>query len=322
MQNQKTRQVVFFDLNLATSPPGKLPAMGDLARFLKERVDADLCVRLIEAERYLIGITRARIVKKANGAEALALLFVFVDPDAADPANMHLHTREVRRFAKQAGEGRAISAHVLVDLEPRVYGGAIFRVLLENADRLGKTRVRAELQREMREVFRDKEITVENIDGDDVAAAPKIDMSAVAGDRLRQGITQGTLKELKLIDAKAIERGFDAPEPVKVQRREMSLKVQIPPGQRLEDVLEAIKPWARANDFEEMYVRWVPAIEEGPMGPRPPQEAERAKINLAQEDIGETLYARKEFVQLAEPLSDLCDDLSNELVDAMKGLLS
>lgn len=321
MQNQKLRQVVFFDLNLTTSPAGALPPAAELAGYLKERVDAGLCVRLIEAERYLIGIVEAEIVQKPGGGQALALLFVFADPDAADPANMHLHTREVRRFAKQAGEGRAVSAHVLIDLQPRVFGGSIFRVLLENAERLGKTRVRSELQREFKQVFADKEITVENVDGDDVSATPKIDMSAVAGDRLRQGVANGTLKEVRLIDARAIDRDFDAPEPVQVRRREMTLKVEVPLGQRVEDVLEAIKPWARANDFQEMYVRWVPAIEGDADAVRPPREAERAKINLAQDDIGETLYARKEFIALETPLGDLCDELSDDLVGAMVEML-
>lgn len=326
MQNQLERQVVFFDFSLSTTPPGRLPPMSDIARFLIERVENDLCTRNIESDRYLIGITKARIEPLSDGREALAMLFVFADPDAADPANMHLGTRAVRRFEKLDGEGRAVSAHALIDLSPRHPQGHIFRVLLEGADRLGKTRVRSHLQAQFKAIFKDKEITVETVDGVEAAASPKIDLDAVASDRLRAGISAGTLKEVRLIDAGVRDRGYDAPPPVEVRRREMSLKVNVTPGQRIEDVLNAIKPWARENDFEEMYVRWVPdqpaergdAADESDWAPPHP---ERAKINLAQEDIGETLYARKEFVSLRLPMSDLADDLNDEMVGAMAAFL-
>lgn len=321
MQNQRERQIVFFDLALGTNPPGRLPPMTDLAQFLIERVDAGLCTRVIERERYLIGISKARLVNR-NGRPALALLFVFADPDAADPSNIHLDTRQVRHFLKLEGEGRAVSAHALIDLTARHANGRIYRVLLESADRLGKTRVKAHLQAQFRAIFADKEITVETVDGVEAPARPKIDLDVVASERLRAGVVRSVLQEVKLIDARADQRGFDPPEAVEVRRREMALKVSVPPGARVTDVLNRIKPWAQENGFEEMYVQWVrePAeVEDG--RPAAPVHPERAKINLAQEDIGETLYARKEFVSLRAPLGDLCEELSNEMVDAMADLL-
>lgn len=86
---------------------------------------------------------------------------------------------------------------------------------------------------------------VENADGDEVKARPKIDLDAIASDRLRQGMADAELKEVKLIDTRAIEQDFDAPEPVEIRRREMSLKVHVPLGQHVSNVLEQIKPWAR-----------------------------------------------------------------------------
>ncbi len=322
MQNQRLRQIVYFDLNLDTNPPGRLPPMADLAGYLIERIEAQLCTRLVESERYLISILRGRLERKENGDPVLALLFAFADPDAADPANMHLQTRVVRRFDKLEGEGRAVSAHAVIDLAPRHPQGRIFRVLLENADHLGKTRVRTELQAQFRQVFQDKEITVENADGDEVRARPKIDLDAIVSDRLRQGIADATLKEVTLIDTRVVDQGFDAPDPVKIRRREMSLKVDVPVGQRVQNVLDQIKPWAREQGFEEMYVRWIPAPAEPREGAAmAASEPQRAKINLAQDDIGETLYAKKEFIELELPLGDLCTDFSDELVRGMIRLL-
>jgi len=322
MKDGKVRQVVFFDLTLDTSPPGRLPNMIEVAGFLIERIDAGLCSRLVERERFLISIEQGRIVQKADGSRALALLFIFADPDAADPANMHLQTKRVRRFEKEDGEGRAISAHVLMDLTPRHENGYIFRVLLEHAERLGKTRVRSEIQSHVKQVFMDKEITVETADGDDVVARPNIQLHAIANERLRAGLMEGTLKEVRLIDTHVPEGGFDAPEPVEIKRREMALKVQVPVGQRVDDVLNAIRPWARGQGFNEMYVRWMPAADDRVAEPagatRTPQAA---KINLEQDDIGETLYARKELAILEEPLGDLSTEISDELISAMLPML-
>ena len=321
MQSRLERQIVYFDLTLNTNPPGRLPAMTELARYLKERVDADFCTSLIESERYLISITQARMLRKANGGAALGLLFAFADPDAADPANMHLETREVRFFDKLEGEGRAVSAHAVMDLEPRFVGDQVFRVLLENADRLGKTRVKQMLARQFAQVFKDKELTVENRDGAEVRARPTVDLSAVASDRLKQGLKNGRLKEVKLIDSTLHEDGFDAPEAVEIRRREMSLKVDVPAGKTITDALETIRPWAREKGFDRMYVEWERAKEPGAEQTLSRSASERAKIDLAQADIGETLFAKKEFVTLECSLPDLCQDFSDELLDAMLAIL-
>jgi hypothetical protein len=143
----------------------------------------------------------------------------------------------------------------------------------------------------------------------------------VASDTLRQSIRQGSLKEVTLIDASALDRGFDAPAPVKVRRREMSLKVDVPVGQTIENVLNQIRPWAREQGFDEMYVRWTRPRTGGDDENVTASEPERAKINLAQEDIGETLFAKKEFISLKVPLADLCVEPSEEMLNGMLAIL-
>lgn len=58
-----------------------------------------------------------------------------------------------------------------------------------------------------------------------------------------------------MIDARAVDGGFDPPQGVEVRRREMALRVAPPAGERVTDFLNRIKPWAQANGFEEMYVQ-------------------------------------------------------------------
>lgn len=324
MQSRRERQIVHFDFVLDTNPPGSIENVREIADFLVERVSAGLCVRKVENERYLIAITSARVVSKLDGSPVLALLFSFADPDVADSANMHLDTRTVRFFNLEEGEGRVVSAHAIIDLTPRHgSGGRVFRVLLESVNGLGKTRVRAELARELAQVFKDKEIKVTNLNGDQVPARPTIDMTTVASERLKNSVREGaTIKEITLVDARGAERGFDQPDPVKRIRREMQLKVEVPLGQTVEQVLKRIQPWARDNNFEEMYVSWTRPRQPAGSGESAPIIApERAKITLAQEDIGETLFARKDFVRLGHALPDYCIDFSDELLAKMVAIL-
>jgi hypothetical protein len=171
------------------------------------------------------------------------------------------------------------------------------------------------LAREFAQIFKDKELTVENVDGNDVKARPTIDMDAVASERLKKGMKDGKLREVTLIDSTFHEEGFDAPDAVKIKRREMSLKVDVPVGKTIHQALEAVRPWARDKGFDQMYVTWERAKPTDAIVESLRATPERAKIDLAQADIGETLFAQKEFVRLELPLTDLCLDLSDELVD-------
>jgi len=320
MKNDRERQIVYFDLTINTDPPGRIYDPQEVAKYLVERVEADLCVRRIEADRYMLSIARARIEQDADGHSVLAMLFIFADPDAADAANMHLETRAVRLFEKLDGEGRAFSAHAVMDLRPRV--GNTFRVLLENAERLGKTRVQQMLHREIKQVFKDKEITVADADGEDVPAKAAVSLSTVASERLRAGVQAGTLSEVRLIDAIVDDQGFDAPAGVEVRRREMSLKVDVPVGQQIVDFLAELRPWGLRQGFDKMYVEWkTPVADEGDEMLALRTRTERAKIDLAQADVGETLFARKEFVTLEQRLNELSVEISDELLGKMIALL-
>jgi len=155
-----------------------------------------------------------------------------------------------------------------------------------------------------------------------VVARPSVDLFAVASDRLRNGVQAGTLKGITLIDTRNVERDFDAPQSVEVQRREMKLKVSMPAGMAITTMLQRIKPWATGQGFDVMNVEWQPqaATADGGAEARR-QPPEHAKINLAQEDIGETLFAKKEFVTLAADMTDLNTDFNDELLAAMVAIL-
>ncbi|WP_157216072.1 hypothetical protein [Flavisphingomonas formosensis] len=317
MQNSHERQIVHFHMTVNTSPAGHLPDMELIAAHLIQRVRAGKTIQPVEAERYQIAITHAEITPKPNGGKALVMLFTFADPDAAAAANIHLPTRRVRRLEKLRDEARGYSAHVIMDLSPMGQNDHTYAVLLESAERLGKTRVRQMLDFQFRSIFHDARFVIPDAAGNPVMAKPRITLDTVASEKLRAAARgEAELKQLRLIDVSP-PKGFDPPAGAKVRRREMFLTVDVPAAMALEDFLKSIQPWALQEGFEDMYVVWERPPESVPAGTLSRSQTERAKIDLAQADIGETLFARKQFVNLAIPLDDLSTSISAELTQAM-----
>ena len=320
MQQSKQREVVRFDLAFDTNPAGETVPMEEIARYLLERVKDGLAVNRIESERFLMQITDGRIVRLPSGAKALALLFQFGDPDASDASLIHLQTRKVRHFGKGDDEARAVSAHLLFNLEPASPRGRVYRALLEKVTGLGQSRIRPELQRQLRTVFRDKEIPVIDIDGNERKALPRVELSVVANERLKAELDEGSqLGSVRLVQARIAENRFDPPPFAQIKRREMRLKGSVPIGQRATDVIRAVQTFARQHEFEEMYVEW-----------HRPKSAEltsrevpnRAKIDVMNDDIGETLFAKRYIIELGSVMNDCVEQLRDDMITEMGSLLA
>jgi len=313
------REVVRFDLTFDTNPSGLTVPMTEIGTYLLDRVQAGLAVSAIEAERYLLLIADGRMVALPSGARALSLLFHLGDPDASDASVIHLKKRTLRHFQKEEEEGRAVSAHLLLCLEPATPRGRIYRALLEKVVGLGQSRVKPELQRQLRQVFRDKEIPVTDIDGNERKAIPRVELQPVASERLKAELQDGTkIGTVRLVNSRIEDGGFDPPAFAEIKRREMALKVDVPLGMKAEEALRALQLFARENRFDEMYVQWE--------RPKPASADERvmpnrAKIDVMNDDIGETLFAQRHIIKLAERMNDCVPALRDDMIDAMAALL-
>jgi hypothetical protein len=317
------REVVQFHIELETDPPGRLGSLQEIGELLIKRVEQGLCVTPIENERTLIAISDARFVEVGgNSKGGLALLFDLVDPQASIAANRHMTTRELRHFIKKDGEGRAVSAHMLLKLTPATTGGKVYQALLENAVGLGRSRVGPHLQRQVKQLFKDHEVTVEDADGAQQIARPAVRMNAVYNDKLKSTINDAELSEVKLVQTDVSEGAFDPPDIAKVQRREMRLKLDVPMHMSAKAALDTITPWAKKQGFQELHVRWRPKPEsEASLGGAVANLHNRAKIDLNNADIGEALCARRHFVTLDSDMSDCVEKIRDDMVSAMAALI-
>lgn len=248
------------------------------------------------------------------------MLFDLVDPLASTAANRNMETRKVRLFEKHEGEGRAVSAHMLLALDSPDRSNR-YKALLEVAVGLGQSRIKPHLQRVLKRIFDEQGYEVEDADGNRVPARPAFNMNAVHKDRLKEEIGDAEISELVLIHASVPKGEFDAPGVVKVTRREMRLKVEKSMAHKAEVVLKALKPWAKDQGYDQVYIRWRRAEEETLGRSDSSQGYNRATIDLQNADIGETLFARRHFVTLREEMVDCSESLRDDMVAAMVELL-
>ena len=218
MTPNNEREVVQFTVHLNTTPQGRFGDIEDLAEQIVDDAKSGICVKLIDAGRLQIGLSDAKVVKLPDGGKALAMLFDLTDPNASVAANRHMQTRKIRTFDKEEGEGRAVSAHMLLALNP-IDNSNRFRALLEGSIGLGQSRVKPHLQRIIRRIFSEKGYMVEDADGNEVVAQPSFGMFAVRSDRLKQEIEAAEIAELVLIQASVPQGEFDPPDVIDVRRR-------------------------------------------------------------------------------------------------------
>ena len=145
---------------------------------------------------------------------------------------------------------------------------------------------------------------------DDLKTRPMVEISGHASDKLKDSIQQGRLLHIELINYKEKNLGFDEAKFISSVRRDMSLSIAkaLPQGNALK-FLEKVKEYAKKNDYEAMRVRW-----------REPQaaKAHTAKVDTARSDAGEALFVKFAEIKLRQPLPDICDTMSDELISKIK----
>ena len=128
--------------------------------------------------------------------------------------------------------------------------------------------------------------------------------------KLKDSIQQGRLLHIELINYKEKNLGFDEAKFISSVRRDMNLSIAkaLPQGNALK-FLEKVKEYAKKNDYEAMRVRW-----------REPQaaKAHTAKVDTARSDAGEALFVKFAEIKLRQPLPDICDTMSDELISKIK----
>lgn len=303
------RWVQFHELYIKSNPEeAPLIDLQTLVPHWLTRIKAQEAVKLINKESAAVRIVDAKHDKQGK---FLALLLQYTDKNVTDPAFSHLETGELRVEPKLDGEGIAVSAHVLICLEPHDPEKMLYQFLLEEVPGLGRSRVSDFIYSELRTIadglfdypdpdngFKQKsylpaaeilgtpskKFTDEIEAGCEVRGIELVKFAQGTTKIDEEGFYTETSRILKLIPAK------DAP---------------------LEGIMSRVKKLAKKDGYADIKFRYK----------HPGGKQKTATMNGTLSDTVDTLVLRTEEIKSDEMLAQCSKELVANFVKEMKRLL-
>jgi hypothetical protein len=330
--SEHERQVLLFNLHVAVVPEEASDAvdvtMLEAIQMLQKIFNDDEAYMLIgehladekeqddEARKEPEGdnailIRKMEIDKDGNAT----ILLHHGDAAAADPALMKLRGGAIRTAGKQVDEGVAHAAHLLISTKRHLSASGQSRALLERVPNLGRSTVITFLNRLLRE--RAAKIPLEY---DDKKAKrrkryhPKLASQQQMSHRLKADLEQGKLNRIEFITRKVVG-GFEEKNRVIPLTQTVTHKVvNAPTGQKVFDLLERAKAFAKKHNFEEMQIRFTK-----------PDTAQHVSPRFATDlkDAEDAVYSRFEVLsRFDDPLEQCPSEIVKRLRDKMSALLA
>ncbi|GEM_PF-2782966 len=314
MLQKNQRFVLYFDLAMAPYP-SDAPAI-DLVVVLpelKSRCDNGKAVETIDAERRIIRLSQMSETTLEDGTKAMAMLFCLGDKEKADPGVTNFKTGKIRVFEKGEDEVGGLSVHALLRMTPEKPGSHMYRMVMEDVTGFGRTLVQNFVRSQFKEICDERSFTFLRNDKKEIKTRPMVELVGHASEKLKTSIARGRLLNIELIDYAEEDLGFDEAKFIKEARRNLNLSISknLPEGEAL-GIIEKVKLWAKGQGYDRMRVRWRDQDSTKP---------QNATIDTAKQDAGEAFFIRNAEVKFQTPLPDICDKISDELVNEMKKLL-
>lgn len=300
------RFVLMYDMRLKTArKETEFPDFKEIAKALLVRIKAGESVLTLRAYdddgnfAPWLRIKDGKFVSTSSG-EAFALLFSIGDPRAANPVFEHSETAKLREVEKQEKEGKALSAHCVISVNP--VGPGRHRILVEDVRGLGRTRLRDILASELKRVSEEFGLQYTNNAGEIVDTYIIPDLQGHMSEKISTSINRSTVSGVWLIDSRVDVKLDEVPE-AKVARKEIKFDVQDM------SVIEKISKWGKNNKYDKMRLIW-----NDPEGVGRP---ERASVDLTQKDVSDTYFVKQRKVMLSEPMPDAVEIIRNDMIEKM-----
>ncbi len=250
MLDQDTRYVFFNRLVLGVNKADAVPVpIDDLLSGLLARYNSDESFKELDGNTATIRIKR---LDYSPGTKALTLLFQLADQKVADPSFAHLKTGLARRVKKRTNEGGAVTAHVVIDLEPDVEGQAKgstyqYRMMIEEVPRLSRLHITSLLHQELKAASKAAGLTYEPQEGKKLTVRAKADIEGEVAD-LDEELFNGTVRAVELYSYEQVGDGLDDEYKLKERRRSLILR---PAEPATGSKIEAFLRWAQLEGKKE-----------------------------------------------------------------------
>lgn len=259
MLDQDTRYVFFNRLILGVNKADAVPVpIDDLLSGLIARYNSDESIKEIDAKTATVRIKR---LLYNSGNRTLTLLFQLADAKVADPSFAHLKTGKARRVRKHPNEGGAVTAHVVIDLNPDVEGKAKgsnyqYPMLIEEVPRLTRLHIMSLLQQELKQASKAADLTYEPQPGKKHSVRAKTDIEGQMAD-LGEELFNGQVRGVELYTYEQVGDGLDDEYALKEKRRSLTLRPAEPAtGSKIKAFVDFAKGIGRREKLGHMRLRY------------------------------------------------------------------
>lgn len=315
--SRNERWVYCYDLSLKTIPDDADVAfeLKDVIIRLKAMSEDDMAYKLYEHDTRVFRLCKVVFNKKNDMA---VLLIQLADKNGSDPVFANLITGELRTEPKLAGEGIAVSAHLVISLVPTAKGGCCYVAAMEDVPGINKTKTVPFLIALIKDCFSGTRY----IDGDtgrEKSCRPTLDLIGHPTETLEESLEESTLKGITLIKCEKRDGGLDDDGYTQVVERTLKLQVVRQPesGAGKIKLLHDLKNRYMREDFTQLRVTYK----------RLEGDKQETKRLDKLEDAAHALFTKQELVSLdgdikqceAEPHKELCTKMIKLIRGAIAG---
>ena len=241
-----------------------------------------------------------------NGNPGLAMVLTLGNRRGANPSFIHFTRGEARDAERREGEVKGRSAHCIIDLVEKPDLAGHHTMILEDATGIGRTPVTRLLQSQLASLADERDERFESPDtGNMIKLKPVIQVWPQQSRQMQEALERGRLSMVELYDTRPIPTFDEFPE-FSVKRRFIRVEVE-PANDGIRPALERLRILGRREGYGHMKVSWR----------LPDGQVANSDVRTDLEDIGTALMARRELVEVQNPMSDASDRLNDEFVGEM-----
>jgi hypothetical protein len=260
MLDDGQRYIFFHNLVITPSVPEALPVgLDQLLPFLHARFNAKASFKLLELETQALRIVGFEHHKTAK---ALVMLMQLADRKVADPSFANFVTGDIRTVAKEPDEGAAVSAHVVIGLEPSIEGTVAgssiqYPVFIEEVPRLTKAHISSMLRQEIRKASRDAGLEHKVTPKQKRALRMQTEVQGVSADLFGDELSNASVRGIELVAYEKVGDGFESEIKLKERKRILLLRPSEPArGSKIMAIINFAKEEAKKRDYSNLRIRY------------------------------------------------------------------
>lgn len=305
------RWVQFQELYLESEPlEAPTISFSTLVPLWVQRINSKQSVKLINKDTAAI---RAIDARYDTQQKTLTVLLQYADTNVTDPAFSDLKTGKLRVEPKLKGEGVAVSAHLVVSVEPNDTLGKKYKLLLEEVPGLGRSAVSPFIRSELKEISKD---LFEYNDPDDnnrlKKYLPAAEILGTPSKQLQEELEDGCiLQGIELVQFTHAKPAIDEEGFYTETSRHVKLVPHKDGVNSLVDALKHALNFAKSNGYSDVKLRYK----------HPKGKQKTATMGSKISDVSDVLVLQSEAVKADEILAQCSEKIVPSIADKMAALL-